>query len=106
MVVWSKGGQRTFYNVTVDLNLDPLKRALRENFPNEKIVPIGAHDAIALDGQVSNKDVQDRAAVIAAAFAKTVVNNLQLNAAPVDKQILLRVKFAEIDPQQGRSVRR
>src|SRR5579863_3751458 len=88
MVVWSKGGQRTFYNVTVDLNLDPLKRALRENFPNETIVPISAHDAIALDGQVSNKDVQDRAAVIAAAFAKTVVNNLQLNAAPVDKQIL------------------
>src|SRR5271155_3380874 len=24
MVVWSKSGQRTFYNVNVDLNLDPL----------------------------------------------------------------------------------
>ena len=97
MVVWSKSGQRTFYNVTVDLNLDPLKRALRESFPNEKILPISSRDSVALDGQVSSKDVADRAAVIAAAFAKTVVNNLQLSQAPIDKQILLRVKFAEID---------
>src|SRR5580692_1613529 len=35
MVVWSKTGQRTFYNVTVDLNLDPLRRLLKESFPGE-----------------------------------------------------------------------
>src|ERR1700758_3362351 len=29
MIVWSKDGQRTFYNVTVELNLDPLRRILR-----------------------------------------------------------------------------
>ena len=27
LVVWSKSGERTFYNVTVDLNLDPLRHA-------------------------------------------------------------------------------
>src|SRR5256885_13459894 len=37
MVVWSKAGQRTFYNVTVDLNLDPLKRILHDSFPSEEI---------------------------------------------------------------------
>src|SRR5579883_1807601 len=26
MVVWSKTGQRTFYNVNVEMNLDPLRR--------------------------------------------------------------------------------
>src|SRR5882672_6815864 len=31
LVVWSKGGQRTFYNVNVDLNLDPLRRQLRDS---------------------------------------------------------------------------
>lgn len=97
MVVWSKGGQRTFYNVNVDLNLDPLRRMLREAFPEEKIMPVTSRDSIVLDGQVSSKEVVDRAAVIAAAFAKTVVNNLSLNAAGIDKQILLRVKFAELD---------
>ena len=33
MVVWSKAGERTFYNVTVDLNVDTLRRSLREAFP-------------------------------------------------------------------------
>ena len=97
MVVWSKTGQRTFYNVNVDLNLDPLRRMLQEAFPEEKIMPVTSRDSIVLNGQVSSKEVVDRAAVIAAAFAKTVVNNLSLNAAGIDKQILLRVKFAELD---------
>lgn len=97
LMVWSKTGQRTFYNITVDLNLDPLKRAFRDAFPEEKIVPVSSRDSITLGGQVSSKDVQDKAAVIAASFAKTVVNNLQLGAPPVERQILLRVRFAELD---------
>lgn len=97
LMVWSKTGQRTFYNINVDLNLEPLKRAYRESFPNEKIIPVSTRDAITLDGKVSSKDVQDKAAVIAASFAKSVVNNLQLDTAPVDKQVLLRVRFAELD---------
>jgi len=34
---------------------------------------------------------------LATGFAKTVVNNLQLGTPPIEKQILLRVKFAELD---------
>ena len=37
MVVWSKSGTRTFYNCTVDLNVDPLKRMLKETFPAEEV---------------------------------------------------------------------
>ena len=37
LVVWSKSGQRTFYNFTVDLNLDPLRRMLKESFPMDDI---------------------------------------------------------------------
>jgi pilus assembly protein CpaC len=97
MVVWSKDGQRTFYNVTVDLNLDPLRRMFRESFPSDNIEPRTSRDSISLNGTVSTKDVADRASVIAAAYAKTVVNNLQVATPAVEKQILLRVKFAELD---------
>ncbi len=44
-----------------------------------------------------DKDVADRATALAAPFAKTVVNNLHVAESPVEKQILLRVKFAELD---------
>src|SRR5437764_11247088 len=32
LVVWSKTGERTFYNVTVDLNLESLRRVLKDSF--------------------------------------------------------------------------
>ena len=97
LVVWTKGGQRTFYNVNVDMNLDPLRRMLKDSFPNEDIHAVSSRDTVALMGRVANKEVSDRAAVIAASFSKNVTNNIQLTAAPIDKQILLRVKFAELD---------
>jgi len=100
MIVWSKDGQRTFYNVNVELNLDPLRRILRDSFPGQEINPESSRDSISLNGKAANRDVADRAVALSSAFAKTVVNNLQLPIAPVDKQILLRVKFAELDRQK------
>ena len=97
LVVWTKGGQRTFYNVNVDMNVDPLRRMLKESFPNEEIHAVASRDSIALMGHVSNKETAERAQLLATSFAKNVANNLQLTAAPIEKQILLRVKFAEVD---------
>lgn len=97
MVVWSKNDQRMFYNVTVDLNLEPLRRILQDTYPSEKIDIHSSRDSITLNGTVSSKDVADRVVALSATFAKTVVNNLQVPLAPVEKQILLRVKFAELD---------
>ena len=73
MVVWSKAGQRTFYNVTVDLNVDPLRRMLKESFPGEDIQPRTTRDSISLNGRVSSKDVAERAVTVAAAFSRTEI---------------------------------
>src|SRR5579859_4701354 len=97
MVVWSKSDQRMFYNVTVEMNLEPLRRILQDTFPGEKIDIHSSRDSLTLNGSVSSKDVADRAVALSATFAKTVVNNLQVGAGPIEKQILLRVKFAELD---------
>ena len=96
LVVWSKTGERTFYNVTVDLNLDSLRKILKDSFPNEQIVPESSRDSLTLNGRVSSKEVGDKAVALATSFAKNVVNNTQV-ASVVDKQILLRVRFAELD---------
>src|SRR5262249_36769528 len=64
LVVWSKAGQRTFYNVNVDLNLDPLRRMMRETFPEEQIEPRSSRDSISLNGIVSSKDVAERASLL------------------------------------------
>jgi pilus assembly protein CpaC len=97
LVVWSKTGQRNFYNIDVEQNLEPLRQILKSTFPNETITVHSSRDSVSLTGRVSTKDVSDRAAALAASYGKTIVNNLQLPVAPVEKQILLRVKFAELD---------
>jgi pilus assembly protein CpaC len=97
LVVWSKSGARNFYNITVEQNLDPLRKLLRDTFPHENIQVESSRDSLALTGLVSSRDVAERATALATPFAKTVVNNLQITVPPVEKQILLRVKFAELD---------
>lgn len=97
IVIWSKSGQRTFYNVSVEHNLEPIRKILKETFPDEQIEVRSARDSVTLNGTVSTQAISDRAAALTASLAKTVVNNLQLRPALIDKQILLRVKFAEVD---------
>ena len=78
LVVWSKSGQRNFYNIDVEQNLEPLRKLLKETFPKEDIHVQSSRDSLSMTGRVSSKDVADRAAALAAPFAKTIVNNLQL----------------------------
>jgi pilus assembly protein CpaC len=96
LVVWTKSGQRNFYNVTVEQNLEPLRKLLKDTFPSENIHVESSRDSLALTGIVSNKDVGDRATALAAPFAKNIVNNVRITPV-VEKQVLLRVKFAELD---------
>ncbi len=97
LVVWAKSGQRNFYTVNVEMNLEPARRLLRETFPNEQIQLAAAKDSLSLIGVASSQAVADRAAALVTPLTKNVVNNLRIKTAPAEKQVLLRVKFAELD---------
>ncbi|MFN7922644.1 MAG: pilus assembly protein N-terminal domain-containing protein [Bryobacteraceae bacterium] len=97
IVIWAKTGQRTFYNATVEHNLEPIRKIIHETFPDENIQIVSARDSVTLNGKVTSQAVADRTAVLAASLAKTVVNNLVINPREVEKQVVLRVKFAQLD---------
>lgn len=97
VVVWSKGGQRTFYNVTVEQNLEPLRKLIKETFPGDAITVQGARDTVSITGKVTSQSVADRVSLLAAPYGKAVVNNLAVLNMGGDKQIVLRVRFAEVD---------
>jgi pilus assembly protein CpaC len=97
LVVWSKSGQRKTYNVTVELNLDPMRRLLRETFPDEEIDIRATRDSMALVGRVSSQAVADRALALVTASAKGAVSNLQIAPAGMENQVVLRVRFAELN---------
>ena len=96
VVIWSKLGRRKTYNVTVEPNLEPLRRLLRETFPDEEIDVRASRDSMALVGRASSAAVAERALALVTATAKGAVSNLQIAPPGAENQVLLRVKFAEL----------
>jgi len=97
LVIWSKNGERTMYGVTVDRDLEPIRRLLKETFPDEAIDVRADKDSLALVGRASSPVIAERAMALIAPQVKAVVNNLQVVPLRAERQILLRVKFAEVD---------
>jgi pilus assembly protein CpaC len=97
VIIWSREGQRTIYSITVEQNLESLRRLLKDTFPTESIAVQSTKDSIALTGNVSTREMADRAVAMVTPFGRSIVNNLKVAPMPVDKQVLLKVRFAELD---------
>jgi pilus assembly protein CpaC len=97
LVVWSKAGVRKNYEVTVEADVAPLRELLKETFPEEAIDVRATRGSIALIGRASTQAVADRALVLASASAKGAVSVLQVPPPDPERQVLLRVRFAELN---------
>jgi pilus assembly protein CpaC len=97
VIIWSKGGPRTQYGVAVEPNLEPVRALLKSTFPEADVRVHAARDSLSLTGTVPTQATGERAAALMAPFAKVVVNNLRVVSAAPEKQILLRVKIAELN---------
>ena len=97
LIVWGKDGRRTGYDVTVEPNLEPLRDLLRDTFPSEDIDLRAARESLALVGRVSSQTVADRALALVVTSVKGAVSNLQVQPAAPERQILLHVRFAELN---------
>jgi len=97
LIIWSKPGDRQMFTVYVAVNAEALDRQIKDTFPGEQIQIRGGKDALTLTGRVSSAAVAERVAVLAATVVKTVINYLEIAPPAADKQILLRVRFAEVN---------
>ena len=97
LVVWSKTGRRAVFQVTVEPNLEPLRRLLEATYPDEEIEVRATRDSVVLVGRASSQLVAERALALAAASFKGAVSALRVAAPAPEKQILLRVRFAELN---------
>jgi len=101
LVVWSKAGARKTYHVSVQPDLEPLKELLRRTFPAEQIEVYATREALALSGRVSTQTIADKALALAAASFKGAVSTLQVAPPGPERQVLLRVRFAELNRSQS-----
>jgi pilus assembly protein CpaC len=98
LIIWGVG-RRVQYDLVVELGVSTLQQQLQTLFPGEDINATLNADALVLWGRVSSTAVMLKAAEIAAASSsKTkVINLLQLPGAAGSQQVMLQVRFAEVN---------
>ncbi len=96
MVIWSKSGERNFFTLNVGANLQQIQNQIRTTFPGEDIQLNVTANAVSLTGHASSAAVAEKAMAMVLGLGKTVVNNLTIAPPPAERQILLKVRFAEV----------
>jgi pilus assembly protein CpaC len=98
LIIWGDG-QRAQYDLVVEQPVATLQQQLQALFPGEPIQVSISDDATVLSGNVSSTNVMLRAAEIAKASAskRTVINMLQVPGGSESQQVLLQVRFAEVN---------
>ena len=96
LLIWDELERSRSFDLRVDVDVSACAEEERRVFPDERITVTPSRSAIVLSGHVTNEDVFKRAAELAAAYSKNVVNVLTFG--PVGAQeVLLQVRFAEVD---------
>ncbi len=98
LIVWSST-DRKHYDLVVEPAITTLQQQLRALFPGEDIAVSATDEAIILSGAVSSNTVSLRAAEIAQASSSKVkvINMLQLPSGQESQQVMLQVRFAEVN---------
>jgi pilus assembly protein CpaC len=100
MILWGSD-RRVQYDVVVDPGVSALQQQLRSLYPGEDINVQVNEEATTLSGHVSSTAVMLKAAEIAqTTSSKTkVINLLQVPGGGQSEQVMLQVRFAEVDRQ-------
>jgi pilus assembly protein CpaC len=97
LVLWSRAGDRNFFTINVGSNLQQVQDLLRAAFPGEQVRLVSSQGLVTLNGSVSAPEIEERMlATLSGMGAKSVVSNLELPIPAADRQIVLRVRFVEV----------
>jgi len=100
MFVWDRTGVVRRFEIVVQRDLSRLSEQLKELFPGEAIEARTNGSKIVLAGTISGKTVGENAVNLAAGYVDKkddVVSLLQQRDNGPSNQVLLRVRFAEVD---------
>jgi pilus assembly protein CpaC len=106
LILWEQGGKRVAYELSVRPNpakLSAAREQIRMELAGQDIAVDMQDTAVFLRGTASDLIAAERAASIAATLGK-VVNLLRVQVPPVEAQILLKVRFANVDRAAARDL--
>jgi len=100
LVVWQQGGPRLLFVLVVrasDSRVDNVRGELARELPGQDISVYKEGDTVFLHGTAKDLISAQRAAAMVAGLGKSLVNLLHVTTPAEDPQILLKVRFADVD---------
>ena len=99
LIVWQQNGSRLVYDLTVRMSpqkLEAVRAQIAREYPDYDINVTFDNDTAFLRGAVKDVITADRVAAMVGTLGKTV-NLLRVDVPPMETQILLKVRFANVD---------
>jgi pilus assembly protein CpaC len=99
LILWQQGGNRLLFDLHVRANtsrLEAVRAELKKELAGQQVGLTLEGESVFLRGTVKDLVSAERAAAIAATLGKPV-NLLHVNVPPSEQQVLLKVRFANVD---------
>ena len=96
LILWDKSGRSQVFDVVADVDISGLRNAIQKTYPNEQLEIEADAGRLILTGTASNPRIAEDLGKMASVYSKEVVNSIVVPLAH-DRQVLLEVKFAEVD---------
>src|SRR5215467_2964249 len=99
VIIWQQGGNRLFYDLTVRQStrkIDAVRAEMARDLAGQDVTVNFENDTAFVSGTVKDLMTADRAVAIAMSLGK-VVNLLHVAVPPVETQVVLKVRFANVD---------
>jgi pilus assembly protein CpaC len=112
LIVWQEGGTRLVYDLLVrmsPLRLEAVRAQIARDFPDDDISVTYDNDTVFVRGTVKDVASADRVMAIAASLAPLnmvgrIVNLLRVRVPAEAPQVLLKVRFADVDRSSSTSL--
>ncbi len=96
LILWDESGRSQVLDVAVDLDIAGLRSAIQRSYPRENLEVEADAGRLVLTGTAPNAHVVEDLSKMAAVYSTQVVNSVRIPLAH-ERQLMLEVKFAEVD---------
>jgi len=96
LILWDESGRSQILDVVVDLDIAGLRGAIQRSYPQEQLDVEADAGRLVLTGTASNTHIVEDLSKMAGAYSTQVVNSVKVPLVH-ERQVLLEVKFAEVD---------
>jgi len=96
LLVWDETDQSQAFEVSVDIDVLGLSQKIHEVFPSENVHIDTSKDTVILTGKISSSVVADKILEVVKGAAPKVTSMMEVPP-PLTGEILLQVRFAEVD---------